>query len=131
MKMLGSNRGLGLSAALAVAGLLTASLLVMGPDAGAQGAPSCRGQTATIVGDSRSNDIEGTNGRDVIVGRGGNDEIDGNGGPDLICGGRGNDELSGDTGDDRLYGGLGFDEADGDEGVDVCRAEDRDDECER
>jgi Ca2+-binding RTX toxin-like protein len=89
--------------------------LLAGPSAGSA-APTCRGLTATIVGNARANDIDGTAGRDVIVGRGGNDDIEGKGGNDVICGNRGADELEGDRGNDRLYGGIGHDEAEEVEG---------------
>lgn len=95
---------------------------VAGPSAGSA-APTCRGLTATIVGNANANDIDGTSGRDVIVGRGGNDDIEGKGGNDVICGNRGADDIEGDRGDDRLYGGRGHDEAEGGRGDDLCRAE--------
>ena len=101
----------------------------------------CRGQAATIVGTSGADEIEGTNGRDVIAGLAGNDDIEARGGNDLVCAGagaddaegkggadrifgnRGNDKLEGDRGNDRLVGGPGFDKAEGDAGNDVCLAE--------
>jgi Ca2+-binding RTX toxin-like protein len=119
-------------ALLAIAGAIVAvALMFSGPPAEAQGAATCRGQQATIAGSAGSDDIEGTNGRDVIVGRGGHDELDGNGGRDLICGGGGNDDLAGDWGNDRIYGGPGFDEVDGDEGRDLCRKVEERESCER
>ena len=72
----------------------------------AAAAVTCHGERATIVGDSRSQVLNGTPGRDVIAGLGGNDTINGRGGNDLICGGRGADKLKGGGGNDRLFGGL-------------------------
>jgi len=92
--------------------------------------PTCHGYTATIVGTSGNDEIEGTSGRDVIVGLAGNDDIDGNGGNDVICagdghdevdGGSGNDWISGGTGKDRLEGGSGKDKLSGGKGSDILR----------
>lgn len=92
---------------------------------------------AVKKGNSRSNEIDGTNGNDKLYGLGGNDELDGKGGRDklyggsgndeldggggndLLYGGSGNDDLDGGAGDDKLYGGSGRDEIDGDRGNDV------------
>ena len=65
--------------------------------------------TAVIKGTSQSDDIQGTQGGDVIYGFAGNDEIDGRGGFDVILGGPGNDTLSGGGGKDYLSGGDGDD----------------------
>lgn len=110
--------------------------------------PLCFGQSATIVGTSGDDELEGTSGNDVIVGLDGDDEIEGKGGNDLICGGdgedklegddgndvliggAGNDELEGDDGDDILDGGDGTDELDGDDGFDVCLNGESTEECE-
>ena len=73
---------------------------------------------ATINGTSRSNELVGTNGNDIIRGYGGNDEIEGRGGNDFLYGGSGHDELDGDSGNDRLFGGSGNDELDGGSGKD-------------
>jgi Ca2+-binding RTX toxin-like protein len=82
--------------------VLAASLLTAPP---AQAAPSCHGETATIVGTKRADQLRGTPGRDVIVGRGGGDDIRGRGGDDLICGNIGADTLRGGPGEDLLLGG--------------------------
>jgi Ca2+-binding RTX toxin-like protein len=91
---------------------------------------------ATITGNNRHNEIEGTRFSDLIRGLGGNDELEGNGGDDTVDGGSGSDEIDGDNGDDlllgrdgndhidggsgsdRLYGGAGRDRLDGDSGND-------------
>jgi Ca2+-binding RTX toxin-like protein len=101
----------------------------------------CKHHNATIWGNSNSNHIIGTPGRDVIQGRGGHDNIEGRGGRDIICGGWGSDDLEGNRrqdrlfggpgaddlegnrGPDQLYGGHGFDRADGGQGNDFCLAE--------
>ena len=81
-------------------------------------APTCDGQTATIVGTAAADTISGTAGADVIVGLGGNDVISGLGGADRICGGPGADTLKGGTGNDRLFGGLNRDTCIGGPGTD-------------
>jgi Ca2+-binding RTX toxin-like protein len=95
----------------------------------APAAPTCDGQSATIVGTTGNDKIKGTNGADVIVGLGGKDRISGRGGDDRICGGagkdklkggKGNDRVFGDEGDDRLSGGRGNDYLDGGPGSDRC-----------
>ena len=76
---------------------------------------------ANITGDSRANELYGTNVDDVIRGLGGNDELEGRGGNDRLYGGKGNDELDGDAGNDTLKGGSGNDDLDGGAGNDVLR----------
>ena len=91
---------------------LTASLLLLigALTAGAPAervqaaAPTCAGETATLVGTARADDLVGTRRRDVIVGGPGDDVISGRGGQDLICGGGDADELEGGPGDDSLRG---------------------------
>jgi Ca2+-binding RTX toxin-like protein len=91
----------------------------------AAAAPTCQGQTATIV--SNAPTIVGKKAPDVIVagpgdnkiyGMGGNDTICGGGGDDTIFGGRGNDNLFGEEGNDALYGERGSDDLDGGGGED-------------
>ena len=82
--------------------------------------PSCRGETATIVGTALNNVINGTNGRDVVVALGGADTVYGRGGDDVICGGDGPDTLEGGDGDDYLDGGASNDSLRGDSGRDTC-----------
>ena len=92
-------------------GILIAATAAFAPAAiGLSAAPSqgaaahkCAGHVATIVGNSHSNEIHGTSGRDVIVGLGGNDDIEGRGGNDIICGNRGSDELEGGPGHDVCF----------------------------
>jgi hypothetical protein len=93
-----------------------------------ESAPTCLGETATIVGTDDADILEGTSGRDVIAGLGGNDVIRGLGGDDVICGGdgadringgNGNDTLQGQFGNDTLQGGAGADNLDGGPGTDT------------
>ena len=91
--------------------------------------PTCRGQTATIVGTPGNDDIIGTPRADVIVGGDGNDRIDGGRGDDIICGGRSGTRvsegesdpqwLSGGPGNDVVVGGPGWDALDDLGGSDV------------
>ena len=81
-----------------------AILIALGLGVAAQGAT-----TAVIKGTAQSDDIQGTQGGDVIYGFVGNDEIDGRGGTDVIFGGPGDDTLSGGGGKDYLSGGEGDD----------------------
>ena len=57
----------------------------------ADGDATCNGLTATTVGTSGSDNLNGTEGPDVIAGLDGHDMIDGVGGDDVICGDEGND----------------------------------------
>lgn len=91
------------TAVLAVTGICLLPI----PSAGAATA-KCHGKVATIVGDDRSEVLQGTRGDDVIVGGKGNDTIYGSFGNDVICGGRGADRLFGAFGNDKLYGGLDY-----------------------
>jgi Ca2+-binding RTX toxin-like protein len=86
---------------------IAASVIVGGVVATpAQAAATCFGERATIVGNERDNEINGTPGRDVIVAGGGSDVVHGQGGNDLICGGTGEDGgLYGDAGNDRIHAG--------------------------
>lgn len=94
------NRG---TATILALGLLGANILVLSGTAEAA-KPKCMGKTATIVGNSRGETINGTKGADVIVGNGGNDVIDGKGGNDVICGASGSDIIFGGGGRDTIYG---------------------------
>lgn len=71
--------------------------------------PTCNGMEATIVGTSGADDIDGTDGDDVIVAKGGDDDIDAGAGDDVVCGGAGADDIDGQEGDDYLSGGGGDD----------------------
>jgi Ca2+-binding RTX toxin-like protein len=82
---------------------------------------------ARIIGDSRNNRLNGTDGRDIIKGRGGhdrlkgkdgNDDLFGGGGRDKLYGGAGDDDLSGGGGKDKMYGGAGDDSINGGSGDD-------------
>ena len=71
---------------------------------------AAHGATTTVIkGTAQSDEIQGTQGGDVIYGFVGNDEIDGRGGSDVIFGGLGNDILSGGGGKDYLSGEEGDD----------------------
>jgi Ca2+-binding RTX toxin-like protein len=65
--------------------------------------------TAVIKGTPQGDDVQGTQGGDLIYGFAGNDEIGGLGGFDVIFGGEGNDTLSGGGGKDYLSGEEGDD----------------------
>ena len=56
-----------------------------------------------------SEEIRGTNNRDIIHGLAGDDKLIGRGGDDKIYGDEGRDKLFGGTGHDRLEGGSGRD----------------------
>ncbi len=64
-------------------------------------------------------DIEGTDGDDVIDGGNGDDRIEGEAGNDELSGGNGRDRLEGDEGNDTLSGDNGNDRLDGGEGEDT------------
>jgi Ca2+-binding RTX toxin-like protein len=101
--------------------LVLGALVALGAAAPAQDEEElrCRGRLAKIVGTDGNDDLQGTNGRDVIwAGLGddqvhsalGNDVVCGGPGADLLHGGRGNDTVDGGTGeDDRVIGDLGDD----------------------
>jgi Ca2+-binding RTX toxin-like protein len=90
----------------------------------------CKGRRATIVGSQGSDEIQGTDGRDVVLALGGNDKVKTGRGKDLVCGGNGDDkvkggkgadELHGDDGDDKAKGGKGADELQGQNGKDKLK----------
>lgn len=72
-----------------------------------------------IDGTNGINVLSGGSGDDVINGLGGNDTIYGNDGDDTIDGGAGNDFISGGTGDNIIDGGDGNDSLVGGEGDDI------------
>jgi Ca2+-binding RTX toxin-like protein len=72
----------------------------------------------TLNGDDASNDIIGSQGRDVIRGAAGDDRLYGWYGDDVLQGDEGNDQLEGEQGDDTLYGGDGNDFLTGGTGFD-------------
>ena len=84
-------------------------------------APTCFGQTATILGSRGEERIEGTPGADVIIGRGGRDIIFGAEGDDVICGNVGSDVIDGGGGDDRMSGASEQDFITGVDGDDEIR----------
>jgi len=80
---------------------------------------SCNGLTATIVGTSGDDILQGTWQDDVIVGLGGDDTIFGQAGADTICGGDGDDIINGASQDDTIFGGAGDDVISGKSGADT------------
>ena len=86
-----------------VLGLLVAAIAV--PPARAAD-DRCDGNTPTISFDDPGvgNQIDGTNGRDIIQGGEEDERINGGGGVDIICGGGGRDIIDGGTGRDKLLG---------------------------
>jgi len=76
-----------------------------------------------ILGKNGNNIIKGLAGDDVIFEDGGNDVIDGGDGNDVIYAGADNDLVMGGTGDDVVYGGLGNDVVFGGDGQDALFAE--------
>lgn len=96
------------------------------PAAGGEEQPTCsagaryQAESATIVGTPGPDEIEGTEGRDVIVGLGGDDTIDAGGGYDRICGDAGDDAIRGGSDPNSLIGGAGDDRlVGGDDGNDL------------
>jgi lysophospholipase L1-like esterase len=88
---------------------------------------TCAGRTVTHLGtslrylDGGDEQINGTDGPDVIKSRGGDDVVDGRGGDDVVCAGYGDDVVRGGAGDDDLRGGPGLDTIDGGTDTDRCR----------
>ncbi|MBC6438806.1 MAG: hypothetical protein GDA52_11940, partial [Rhodobacteraceae bacterium] len=78
-----------------------------------------RGLSGPSLEDFFVNEIEGTNGNDVLTGTDGMDSIQGNAGDDSIVGGQRNDTLAGGAGNDTLDGGQGLDILTGGAGADV------------
>ncbi|MES2436745.1 MAG: calcium-binding protein [Patescibacteria group bacterium] len=72
-----------------------------------------------ISGGSGNDNLQGSQGFDVINGGSGNDYLQGNTGNDQLFGGSGNDRLWGNQGDDSLNGGVGDDYLRGNSGNDV------------
>ena len=88
------------------------------------------GNPGKCEGTQGRDEIQGSNGPDIIVGRDGNDRIHGGLGADIICAADGddrvegfdqNDNLMGGRGNDRLFGGFHDDWLDGGPGLnDSC-----------
>lgn len=78
---------------------------------------ACTG--ATILGTPGANNLNGTNGPDIIAGLGGNDTINGLNNNDIICGGEGRDTINGGNGIDQLFGDPGNDTLSGNNGNDT------------
>ena len=100
------------------------------------GAVTCNGLVATIVGTPGDDVLQGTHLDDVIVGLGGNDVIRGASGSDTVCGGDGDDIIHGESqadvlfgegGDDTITGADGDDFIDGGEGDDTIEGNSQDD----
>ena len=89
---------------------------------------TCQGQPATISGTDGNNDLDGTEGADVIVAGDGQDEIDGQGGDDVICAGDGDGARQNDVNDDdSVQGGAGADTVNGGSGNDAIDGQGGDD----
>ncbi len=76
-----------------------------------------------IIGTSKAETLNGTEGNDLIMGLEGADHINGHGGNDCILGGAGADKINGNAGDDAIFGGDGADSINGNEGNDVIFGE--------
>ncbi|MBI4021798.1 MAG: hypothetical protein HY372_00400 [Candidatus Andersenbacteria bacterium] len=72
-----------------------------------------------IVGTAGDDNLDGTNGNDLIFGLEGEDRIDGKNGDDCIVGGPDDDRLDGDNGNDVMFGNGGEDRMDGGRGDDL------------
>ena len=73
---------------------------------------------ATVIGDSSSNVLTGTDQRDVILARAGDDTVNSLAGRDLVRAGRGADTVNAGRGRDHVRGGRDNDTLSGDEGRD-------------
>lgn len=93
---------------------------VLGLVAPAQAAaPTCRGLSATIVGTTGNDDLQGTPLPDVVWLGPGDDRFRGDSGNDIVCGGAGRDSISGDYGNDIILGESGADRLAGGPGEDA------------
>jgi len=72
-----------------------------------------------LVGNNKSNSIDGGDGNDHISGKQGSDTLHGGNGDDSLEGAQGKDSLFGDDGNDTLNGGVGKDLLDGGIGDDT------------
>jgi Ca2+-binding RTX toxin-like protein len=87
---------------------LTTSVVMALVAPAAAAPPNCFGKKATIVGTKGSDELTGTNRRDVIVSKGGDDMIDSRGGNDLVCAGGGFDVIFARAGNDKVAGEGSF-----------------------
>ena len=71
-----------------------------------------------LVGEDKSEVLEGTEGNDLIIGNGGSDKLEGLGGDDCLVGGADSDSLRGGDGNDILLGGESTDTLRGEAGDD-------------
>lgn len=117
-----------LTAVLAAGAVAGSVVLPAAPASSYAVGPTCHGRTPTIVGTPGDDQLEGTEGRDVILTGDGADHVLGNGGRDLIClgagndfaeGGQGNDRIRAGAGDDYLADTVGYDQLTGNRGRDV------------
>ncbi|MBD3886352.1 hypothetical protein IFO70_32200 [Phormidium tenue FACHB-886] len=76
-------------------------------------------KTPLLLGNDRSQPLQGSSLSGILCGEGGNDNLSGMGGNDTLCGGTGNDELNGGTGNDISFGGAGNDTHTGGSGRDT------------
>jgi Ca2+-binding RTX toxin-like protein len=91
-----------LEVVIALAALLTATLVVLSAAAGTA-------EAKRIKGTSGADQLKGTKKRDVLKGRGGNDNVNALDGNDRASGGAGNDTVNGGGGKDAIKGGGGDD----------------------
>lgn len=113
---------LGLSAIVVVAPAPSSRAAVAERDPRPTGLRACLGETPTIVGTRRADEITGTARRDVIAGGDGDDRIESLAGDDVVCGGRGSDFIRAGRGDDDVAGGRAEDALAGAAGADRIRA---------
>ncbi len=71
-----------------------------------------------IIGTTKAETLNGTEGNDLIMGLEGADHINGHGGNDCILGGIGADKINGNIGDDAIFGDGGADTIHGNNGND-------------
>jgi uncharacterized repeat protein (TIGR01451 family) len=86
------------------------------------GGPSCKRQSATVVGTPGDDVLTGTAGKDVFVAGDGNDRVSAGGGKDLVCTGRGRDWINAGGGNDFVKAGGGRDKLAGKRGGDTLKA---------
>jgi Ca2+-binding RTX toxin-like protein len=81
-------------------------------------------RTVQVSGGDGNDVILGGSGRDTIYGDAGSDRLEGRAGHDVVYGGDGDDLLYGGDGNDRLYGEAGRDESHGEAGDDFLYSPD-------
>lgn len=109
-------------AALALSGIPAAPVAAVQPNDAAR-AVKCAGLPATILGTSGSDELTGTDGRDVVVALAGDDFIETGPGRDVVCAGDDFDHVRTGGGRDLVLGGAGDDYADLGAGRDVAHGQ--------